>query len=83
VIKKLSEIRKAFGISQTEMAARMQTSQSYVSYLERSPANAHLETMRRVIESLGGTLEIVAVFEEPTPLNGSKRITLDIGGGHA
>ena len=49
--------RRAAGISQTEIAARMRTSQSAVARLESGRGDVRLSTLRRYAEALGHTLQ--------------------------
>jgi len=53
----LMEFRKAAGLTQVELAERMQITQVNVSRLERRD-DMHLSTLRRYVEALGGELEI-------------------------
>jgi len=67
----LKTLREAAGKTQVEVADRSRIDQSDISRLE---ARADFEdclvaTMRRYIEALGGTLELVALF-------GDKRISI-------
>jgi len=55
----LSEIRRQVGLTQVEAADAMGVSQSALSHLENQD-DMHISTLRRLIEALGGTLEIVA-----------------------
>jgi len=75
----LSDLRRARQLSQESLAAAMQISQPEVSKLEKR-ADTYVSTLRKYIEALGGTLEIVAHFRE-----GDVRITqfAEIEGGSA
>ena len=55
-------------MTQTELARRLERAQASVSALENADDNM-LSTVRAVIESMGGRLELVAVF-------GDERIAL-------
>lgn len=57
----LAELRKLLGITQAELAVRLESSQSQVSQTE-ARGDYRLSTLRRYVEALGGQLEIVAVF---------------------
>ncbi len=59
----LDEIRKAIGLTQAELADRMDVQQSSVSKTE-SAADMYISTLRRYIEALGGTLHITAEFPD-------------------
>ncbi len=49
--------RQALGLSQTEVAARMRTSQSAVARLESGDADVRLSTLERYAAALGQTLD--------------------------
>jgi transcriptional regulator len=57
----LREMREASGKTQEEVAAALEATQSEVSRLERR-VDHRLSTLRRVVEALGGELEIIANF---------------------
>jgi predicted transcriptional regulator len=50
--------RLALGLSQTEVAARMQTSQSAVARLESGDADVRLSTLERYAAALGQELNL-------------------------
>ena len=52
------EARSALGLSQTEVAARMGTSQSAVARLESGDADVRLSTLERYAAALGQRLEV-------------------------
>jgi DNA-binding XRE family transcriptional regulator len=64
----LRALREAAGKTQEELAALTGMSQSQLSQVENRP-NPRLSTLRRVVEALGGELEVVAVL-------GGKRVVL-------
>jgi transcriptional regulator with XRE-family HTH domain len=49
--------REAAGLSQTEVAARMGTSQSAVARLESASADARMSTLERYAAAVGAQLE--------------------------
>ena len=55
----LSEIRKFMGLTQEEVAATLGVTQPSLSKLENQD-DMQISTLRRVIEALGGQLEIIA-----------------------
>jgi len=57
----LAEIREALGLTQQEMADRLQKAQPGIARLERQ-SDARLSTLRDYIRALGGQMEIVARF---------------------
>lgn len=60
---RLVEMRKELGLTQTEMAARLQVRQERVSAIERGrTTTAEVGTIAAYIAALGGQLEIVANF---------------------
>ncbi|MGE5187254.1 MAG: helix-turn-helix domain-containing protein [Acidobacteriota bacterium] len=53
----LVSLRQELGLSQTEVAARMQTSQSAVARLESGDADVRLSTLERYAAALGRQLD--------------------------
>ncbi|HET6612634.1 MAG TPA: helix-turn-helix domain-containing protein [Kofleriaceae bacterium] len=66
----LAKIRELIGITQAEMAERLDISQSSMSRSEAS-TDPKLSTLRRHIEALGGTVEVRAIF-------GDRSLRLDL-----
>ena len=64
----LRELRKLVGVTQEQLAERLEMSQGQVSLSERREDHL-LSTLRRYVEALGGELEVIANF-------GDKRIKL-------
>lgn len=56
--------RRELGLSQTEVAARMGTSQSAVARLESGDADVRISTLERYAAALGFSLE-VSMKEDP------------------
>jgi len=56
LIRELAEQRQAAGLSQTEDAARMGTSQSAVARLESGTADARASTLERYAAAVGGQI---------------------------
>ncbi len=54
----LSELRKFSGLTQQELAERLGISQPSLSQME-SQEDMQVSTLKRVVTSLGGTLEMV------------------------
>jgi transcriptional regulator with XRE-family HTH domain len=52
IAEQLADARRAVGLSQTEVAARMGTSQSAVARLERGAGDVRLSTLQRYAEAL-------------------------------
>jgi predicted transcriptional regulator len=65
----LQELRKALELTQATLAESMECGQDEVSRLERR-ADMLVSTLRRYVEAMGGSLEIVATFP-----NGEVRIS--------
>lgn len=60
---RLAEMRKRLGLTQAEVAARMNVRQERVSAIERAKVDAsELRTLAAYIRALGGRMEIVADF---------------------
>jgi predicted transcriptional regulator len=59
----LAEIRGALDVTQAELAARLEISQSNVSRLERRQ-DMLVSTLRQVVQALGGELHLQAVFPD-------------------
>jgi predicted XRE-type DNA-binding protein len=59
----LAELREHAGMTQAQVAERMQARQSNVSRLERQD-DLYLSTLQGYVEALGGQLEVSAVFPE-------------------
>lgn len=55
----LAEIRKSVGLTQEDLAAAMGIQQPSLSKLENQE-DMQVSTLRRLVEGLGGTLEIIA-----------------------
>lgn len=66
----LSELRRALGLTQVELAALIGRSQTTVSQLENGEIGLSIDTLRSIVTQLGGTIEITAVFE-------GQRISID------
>ena len=58
----LYELRRALEISQEDLAAELEISQSAISQLERA-GDLKLSTLRKYLEKLGARLELIAVFD--------------------
>ncbi len=56
LVRKLAEQRQAAGLSQTEIAARMGTSQSAVARLESGTADVRASTLERYAAAVGGQI---------------------------
>ena len=75
----ISQLRQALGATQESVAERMNVTQSNISHFERNP-NIFLRTLASYIESLGGRLEVRAVFSDQIvtlAVPGTKRLSTD------
>lgn len=67
---RLAEIRRELSLNQSQLAEQLHVSQNRVSRIERGDIeHTQLETLRKYIEALGGTIEVTAKF-------GSQRYSL-------
>lgn len=57
LVKELVEARQERGLSQTEIAARMGTSQSAVARLERGDLDVRMSTLERYAAAVGRTVD--------------------------
>lgn len=57
----LAEIRRAIGMTQTELAEKIAQGQGSVSKIENA-ADMYLTTLRKYVEALGGELHLTATF---------------------
>jgi predicted transcriptional regulator len=67
LIEELVRARRASELSQTEIAARMGTSQSAVARLESGDLDARLSTLERYAAALGRTVDWQVRPSEETP----------------
>jgi transcriptional regulator with XRE-family HTH domain len=63
----LRTIREASGISQEELASRLDVGQSYISRLERR-SNITLATLAGIAQALGGSIEITINLPQHEPV---------------
>ncbi len=56
LVRALTEQRQSAGLSQTEVAARMGTSQSAVARLEAGEADVRASTLERYAAAIGGQI---------------------------
>lgn len=66
LLRALAKRREELGLSQTEVAARMGTSQSTLARLEQGNANPTLATVARLAKALGQKIEW-RLIDEGTP----------------
>jgi len=58
----LAELRRSRGLSQKRLAALLGVQQAAISKAERKGDNMSIQSLREVVEALGGTLELRARF---------------------
>lgn len=63
----LRHLREKLGLSQAELAERLEVQQPAVSKLERRQ-NLELNTLRSVVTALGGTIEIIVRVPDREPI---------------
>ena len=59
----LRELRKSLGITQKQLAESLKVSQPVISDMENR-ADYQLTTLRRVVQALGGNLDVIARFPD-------------------
>lgn len=57
----LAEIRNAIGMTQADLASKLDVTQGSVSKIENA-ADMYLTTLRKYVEALGGKLHLTATF---------------------
>jgi DNA-binding XRE family transcriptional regulator len=68
----LARIRAERGVTQVELASRLDRSQGNISELERR-SDLYLSSLREYVEALGGELEVTAVFDGQRRLIAARR----------
>jgi transcriptional regulator with XRE-family HTH domain len=61
----LRTIREILGMTQTELASRLEKTQAEISRVEKRHDHL-LSTLRSYVEALGGELEVIAKFADKT-----------------
>ena len=74
-LKILRTLREVAGISQEELAERLDVKQPYISQLE-GRENITLNTLVGVVVALGGSIDITINFPEKAPVSFSRIQTL-------
>lgn len=59
----LQELRQQRGLTQQQLADRLEMQQAAVSKME-SQTDIHLSTLRRIVAAMGGRLKLVATFPD-------------------
>lgn len=68
VVAHLAAHRRAAGLTQTEIAARMRTSQSAVARLEAGRGDVRLSTLQRYADALGHTVRFAVAAGDHTAI---------------
>lgn len=63
----LKHLREKLGLSQAELAQRLEVKQPAISKIERRQ-NLELNTLRAVVNALGGTIEIIVRVPNKEPI---------------
>lgn len=66
-LRLLREIRELMGISQEELAEKLEVGQSYISRLERRQ-NITLATLTNIVRVLGGSIDITIKLPKKKPV---------------
>lgn len=64
IVRRLSDHRRASGISQADVAERMRTSQSAIARLEANRGDLRLSTLERYARALGLTMQFGVVSDD-------------------
>lgn len=65
LVTELAEVREQFGVTQTQLAERLSTTQPNVSRMEHG-GDLHLSTLIQYFSALGGKLRLEVVFPTQT-----------------
>lgn len=66
MVSSLKALRQAAGLNQTEVGARWNRPQSYVSAVERNPSKVEIATLAGYVRALGGSLTITVKAGDTT-----------------
>jgi DNA-binding XRE family transcriptional regulator len=64
----LQELRRARKLTQVKMAKTLGIAQNQISAMEKR-TDMHISTLRRTVEAMGGSLEIIAQFPDRAPVH--------------
>lgn len=65
----LQKMREFSGLTQAEMARRLNVGQASVSKVEKGRSDVHVSTIQKYVEALGGKLQVSAAFDTSSPLS--------------
>ncbi|WP_299933325.1 helix-turn-helix domain-containing protein [uncultured Pelagimonas sp.] len=74
----LQQMRKFSGLTQAEMARRLDVGQASVSKMEKGRSDVHVSTIQKYVEALGGKLRVSAAFDADSPLSLHVREAFDV-----
>lgn len=74
----LQQMRKFSGLTQADMARRLDVGQAAVSKVERGRSHMHVSTIQKYVEALGGKLQVSAAFDASSPLSLHVREAFDV-----
>lgn len=74
----LQQMRKYSGLTQAEMARRLDVGQASVSKVEKGRSDVHVSTIQKYVEALGGKLQVGAAFDADSPLSLHVREAFDV-----
>lgn len=78
----LRELRRFSGLSQAQMAQRLDVGQASVSKVEKGRTDVHVSTIKKYVEALGGKLQVSAAFDAGSPLSLRVREAFDLDPVH-
>lgn len=74
----LQQMRKFSGLTQADMARRLDVGQASVSKVEKGRSDVHVSTIQKYVEALGGRLQVGAAFDGNSPLSLHIREAFDV-----
>lgn len=64
----LQQLRRARKLTQVKMAKSLGVAQKHISEIEKR-TDMHISTLRRTVEAMGGSLQIIAQFPDRAPVH--------------
>jgi predicted transcriptional regulator/transcriptional regulator with XRE-family HTH domain len=74
----LQKIRELSGLTQAEIARRLDVGQASISKVEKGRPDVHVSTIKKYVEALGGKLQVHAAFDAISPLSLQIREAFDV-----
>jgi transcriptional regulator with XRE-family HTH domain len=78
----VKQARRRHGLGQAELADRLGTSQPAISRIERNLVSPTVETLERILNAMGETLEISTLVLTDPPLGGSNQSIAELRGDY-